>query len=388
MSTFAQRVLTLSPFQDASTSPSFWGKGASRGGSFLDEDDDSRLDARQFLNEKSALLARHDDLEEQQWALNLAQLREQRRRPFGPSAAAVIAFCSVALVTSGLLTWAFVRQWYVAGDDQRTLAIVGGSCAGAATLFALLHATATARFLGSNNWAGALRLTDLLLKLALLAVLAAAAATARLWDDEPNLDPRANALSLLFHPLRVYALALVPIAALAHTLALLAGTGLPNRPATLHLGANTRTFAALASVASVATCVLALLTVSGAPAVYFRDPALWASLGTHLLAALLAAALAVAAATALEAHELSGWWLAGLAITTTAAATLGVWDLRDAMPDLRLPLTTSDSFFVVAVTGLASAACQFLAWLHLAVWKFTGSSSSRKTPAAAHYLHF
>lgn len=382
MSNYMHRVAAFEPFS-----------GASRGGKGAAFSDDDFSDEESPYNSSSTLLG-SDDAPDTNWALSLARLREQRRRPFLGARIAMGFISALIFATAAVYGLAFYRQWAIAGAAQAPLAFTGLAISAAVIAFTTAHLWALSAFAADATATGTVRFTDFLQKLSLGAVLASAAVVLRLWQNDARVLggdlQRAGVLRMLLFPTRAWALGVSAGLALMLLVFVLVGTSVPYRRPALVYAAGVRTFALSAVATSVAAATVALVAVLSAPARLSSDALLWGTVGAAAGAALLCTGLAVSATQAKRAAGVSKLWLLGQLAAAGGAGATGVLLLLRTAPGLVGAAVRSDSLFAVSILSLASAVAAVLAAVVLLVWKFNeyvGSGSAPKRSERDMALH-
>ncbi len=357
---FVQRVVSFAPFQR-------------KNGSVLD-DESSRLDENEFLDTRSTLLA-HTEKESDVWGLNLARLRDHRIRPFTGAAVMSVLVSLFVTVVASMLSYAYYRQLVIADEEQDFVGHFGAIVAGSVALFALLNAFCVYSFAATGGWTASVRFLDFVQKVSFVAVLAVIAVTLRFWDNEPAMDAEPSVWSYLTYPMRSFVLVLSCVAAVALVAGSLLSTALPYRPSAAISASSLRTIAILTFAAGLAACGVGMSTIVAAPTTYFEDLYLWFTMGTGLAAALLAVGLVGTIHAARSASDMGNAWGFTLVALTAAVGTSSALLYVEAVPELSLPLTVSNTLFATAVLGLLTAALLVFALAHWATWKLAAYTS-------------
>jgi hypothetical protein len=376
---YMQRVAMFEPY----------GRANAKGQGSVTHDDDFSDEEAPF-NSSSSLLGTGDSHADDTWVFSLARLREQRRRPFLGSGIAMAVVGVLLILAASFYGLSFYRYWALGGADAFVLAVAGGSLAAAVLVFTCAHLWAISVFSDDPSATGAVRLTDFLQKISLLAVVASAALVLRLWRTDARLlvgIRTAGVLRLLLFPTRTWALVTAAVLALLLVAFILIGTSVPYRKPAYVYAAGVRTFALFALLAGVGAAALSLVTALSDPARYMGNALLWAGLGISAAAALLALGLAVSASQARRAAGVSKLWLLGALLAAGGVGAVSAFLYQAVTPDFMAPGVRSESLFAVAVMGFGGALCAAMAALVLSVWKFNEwTGAPKRASVAAHEM--
>ena len=364
-SSFVQRVLAFAP----STGGVKGGKHGKQGGLL---DDSLSFMSDDFINAKSSLLAHADQEDDTEvWKRNLDRLRDQRLRPFGTSAVAVTVLSILTAMVSGVLLFLGYRQMLLADEDQDLVVRGVMACAGVVCGLSLIHSLLVARFGATGRWTTAVRVSDALQKVTIVAALFSAALVLRLWENEALLSSdelRRNFWTPFLHPTRTFVLTVCGAMLLVGVVTSVVSLGLPYRPSSEISASALRTLGLAVMASSLAACILGMTTVVSAPTTFFEDAALWGCLGVSLAVALVGVGLAGTAHNAPSTATLGRLWPSLALLAAIGSGVASGFAYADAVPEWRLPLVTSDSLFAMAVLGMSSAVFLLIALVHMGAW--------------------